>query len=339
MLFVTHRLEEIRAITDRVTILRDGLLVDTLPSTSLSERDLIQRILGRSLDELYPEATERHGEVVLEAIDVRSSALRAFSVELQRGEILGLTGLVGMGYERVPYLLFGADRADAGTVTVGDRSYDLAGFSPHDAIKAGLALLPADRLQHGAVPSATVLENVTLPTVGRYWRGGRFVGGLSAEPSKAYSPRSTSGPQSPSIFSRPSAAGISRSPCSPNGSRRIRQSSYFTSLRRASTSGRAKRSSPKSTTLPSEARQYSSRAQSTRTSPTSATASWSFARGGSWRTSKAMPSRTRGSLSSASWPTAVSRRRSTPLAPGPPPGPTNTSTNVVKGVSNRDDRL
>lgn len=171
VLFVTHRLEEVRAVTNRVTILRDGLQVEAADTAALSERDLIERILGRALGELYPTPHQMRGDVALTARNVRGSVVRSFSIDLNRGEIVGLTGLLGMGQEQVPHLLFGSQRA-TGEVRVGTRTVDLRRMTPHRAIDSGIALLPANRLRDGAAQEATVTENVTLPLLSTYFKGG-----------------------------------------------------------------------------------------------------------------------------------------------------------------------
>jgi ribose transport system ATP-binding protein len=171
VLFVTHRLEEVRALADRVTILRDGAHVETADTASLTERALIERILGRSLGDLYPSARHMRGDVALTADGVAGSVVRSFSLRLHRGEIVGLTGLLGMGQEQVPHLLFGSQRATAGEISVGGRRLDLMRMSPRRAIGQGIALLPANRLREGAAQAATVTENVTLPTLSEYFRG------------------------------------------------------------------------------------------------------------------------------------------------------------------------
>lgn len=172
VLFVTHRLEEVFAITDRVTILRDGHVVDTASTSALTESDLVARILGFLLDSLYPEPHRVEGEAVLVAREVSGAGVRDFSLELRRGEVVGLTGLLGMGHERVPYLLFGAEPASKGSVWIDGREWDLRSFSPFRAIASGLALLPGNRLRDGGVGVATARENITLPTVARYLSGG-----------------------------------------------------------------------------------------------------------------------------------------------------------------------
>lgn len=172
VIFVTHRLEEVRSITDRITVLRDGLRVDTKPTRELSERALLERILGRELGELYPSAHQVEGEPSLRIASLRGPGVRGFDLDMLRGEVVGVTGLLGMGQERIPYLAFGAERADGGSVEVAGRRYELRNFSPRNAIKAGIALLPADRLRNGAAQVATVRENVTLSTLHTYFHGG-----------------------------------------------------------------------------------------------------------------------------------------------------------------------
>ena len=172
VLFVTHRLEEVRALTDRVTILRDGAHVETADTSSLTERDLIERILGRSLGELYPSAHHMRGELALSVDGLSGSVVRSLSLQLRRGEIVGLTGLLGMGQEQVPHLLFGSQRASAGRLELGQRRLDVMRMSPRRAIGEGIALLPANRLREGAAQAATVTENVTLPTLPAYFSRG-----------------------------------------------------------------------------------------------------------------------------------------------------------------------
>lgn len=172
VVLVTHRLEEVRAVTDRVTILRDGSRVDTARTRDLTERDLLERILGRALGELYP-STHDVGREVLMSVELRSAdRIGDFGIDLRRGEVVGLTGLLGMGHDQVPYLLFGAGGTTEGSLTLNGCQYNLRSFTPRRAIDAGLALLPADRLLNGGAQGASVLENVTLPTLSRYFQAG-----------------------------------------------------------------------------------------------------------------------------------------------------------------------
>jgi ribose transport system ATP-binding protein len=173
VLFVSHRLEEVFQVTDRVTILRDGCLVETCETRTLTEQGLITRILGRSLGELYPDQQQRPPrETIMSVNGLSTAALGNVSLELSKGEIVGLTGLLGMGHEAVPYGLFGTGGALSGSLTLRGETYDLKELSPRKALAAGLALLPGNRLRDGAALGASVAENVTLPTLASYFSGG-----------------------------------------------------------------------------------------------------------------------------------------------------------------------
>jgi ribose transport system ATP-binding protein len=175
VLFVTHRLEEVRAITDHVTILRDGRLVASGATSSFSDDDLIRNIVGFSLDALYPDPYERDdSETVMSVRGLSGATVRGLDLDVARGEVIGLTGLLGTGFEEIPYLLFGARTASAGTVTLGGAEHAATTLTPRRAKEAGLALLPGSRARQGAVGAASVLENMTLTTVGQHFRGGRL---------------------------------------------------------------------------------------------------------------------------------------------------------------------
>ena len=172
VLFVTHRLEEVQALTDRVSILRDGNLVETAATAALSERELIQRILGRTLEELYPGSHDPQRDLALSAQNVSGPVVQDFSLDVARGEVVGLTGLLGMGHDHVLYHLFGAERALGGSISLDGKTHDLRDMYPRKAMAAGIALLPGNRQRDGSAPPATVTENVTLATVRSYFLHG-----------------------------------------------------------------------------------------------------------------------------------------------------------------------
>lgn len=172
VLFVTHRLDEVAAITHRVSVLRDGALVAAADTASTSEEDLIAKILGFSLEELYPAPHRPKGDVVLSVEGISGALVEPLSFEVHRGEIVGLTGLRGMGYEEVPYLLFGVSAAGLGEVTMGGTTVSASQLTPQAALSMGLGLLPANRQRWGAVGPASVKENVTIPTLSRYFARG-----------------------------------------------------------------------------------------------------------------------------------------------------------------------
>lgn len=174
VLLVTHRLDEVRTITDRVTVLRNGRVAGQGVTAKMSENDLIELILGRALGQLYPEAVVGQGEPAAVVENLSGPTVRGFSTTIHEREIVGLTGLLGMGHDEVLYLLFGAVAAEGGSMKLSDRSFDLVDLKPHEAIEAGLALLPGNRLVDGAEGSASITDNVTLATLGNYFVGGRL---------------------------------------------------------------------------------------------------------------------------------------------------------------------
>jgi ribose transport system ATP-binding protein len=181
VLLVTHRLEEVQEIADRVTVLRDGERVATALTVSLSDSQLLQLILGFSLEEQHPERERTTGEVIFEAADVAGSGVETFHVRIRAGEIVGVTGLLGMGWEDVPYLLFGAVPATAGWFAIRGRRQSLAGLRPRRAIECGMALVPANRLRDGGLADASVRENLTLTTLGEYFFRGLLRSGRERE--------------------------------------------------------------------------------------------------------------------------------------------------------------
>jgi ribose transport system ATP-binding protein len=170
VVFVSHRLDEVMTIADRTSILRDGQMVDTVVTGETDQRRLVTAMLGRELDALYPQRSTAHGARSLRVENLSGRIAEGVSFDVHRGEIVGLTGLLGMGHDEVPYLAFGAARARTGRVTVDDRP--LSGLTPDDAIAARIAFLPADRQRQSGIPKATLLENVVMTQGSRFVRGG-----------------------------------------------------------------------------------------------------------------------------------------------------------------------
>lgn len=161
VLFISHRLEEIFALCQRVTTLRDGALISSEPLEGLSEDDLVRRMVGRDLDELYPKQRTEVGEVALNVSRLtREGVFTDVSFEVRRGEIVGLAGLVGAGRSEVARAVFGVDRFDAGEVEVLGRK--LRSGAPSLAMAAGLALVPEDRRAQGLVMDMSIERNIGL---------------------------------------------------------------------------------------------------------------------------------------------------------------------------------
>jgi ribose transport system ATP-binding protein len=173
VIFVSHRLEEISTLTERVSVLRDGKLAGTVVTKDVPESRLIEMIVGRQLEEAELAEHASTNEVVLEAQGLSGEVAHDVGFKLRRGEVLGLTGLIGMGHEEVPYLLFGA-APGSGKVVVDGRALSLDDLSPRRAIDAGMALLPADRQRDSGVGRLSVKENMTLPVVESFYVGARL---------------------------------------------------------------------------------------------------------------------------------------------------------------------
>ncbi|MFE4370822.1 sugar ABC transporter ATP-binding protein [Streptomyces sp. NPDC056835] len=171
VLFISHRLEEIFALCQRVTVLRDGRLISSEPLAGLTEDDLVRSMVGRDLGDLYPKQSADVGEIALSVRRLtREGVFRDISFEVRRGEIVALAGLVGAGRSEVAQAVFGVDRADAGEVVVD--GHTLPAGSPTAAMDAGLALVPEDRRQRGLVMDLSIERNIALTGLDRLGRGG-----------------------------------------------------------------------------------------------------------------------------------------------------------------------
>ncbi|HEV2282123.1 MAG TPA: sugar ABC transporter ATP-binding protein [bacterium] len=171
VIYISHRLEELREIGDRVTVLRDGQRIGTDEVGAVSTDEIIRMMVGREVREKYPKAAVPQGEEILRVAGLtRKGALHQVSFSLRRGEILGVAGLVGAGRTELALTLFGATPADGGTITVKGRTRRIG--SPRDAIRAGIALLPEDRKRHGLILVQAVGTNITLPVAPRLVRWG-----------------------------------------------------------------------------------------------------------------------------------------------------------------------
>ena len=161
ILYISHRLDEIFRIADRVTVMRDGKIVDTLPVGDLDEDKLVRLMVGRDIENLYPKTEVEIGDVVLRAEGItRANVLKDCSFEVRSGEILGFAGLVGAGRTELARAVFGADRMDSGTVELEGRELNI--MNPQDAIEAGIGYLTEDRKSEGLALQLGVDQNITL---------------------------------------------------------------------------------------------------------------------------------------------------------------------------------
>jgi ribose transport system ATP-binding protein len=180
VLLVSHRLEEVLEACDRITVLRDGEVVaPAVPATELDEARLTRLMLGYEQRAHARQNGRARDERVAEVTGLRGGVVEDFTVRIGRGEIVGITGLAGSGFEEVPYLLAGASRADGGVLTLGERPIDLGSSgraSVESLIAAGVFLIPEKRDEEGLAVEMSILDNLTLPRVGekgRRWLIGR----------------------------------------------------------------------------------------------------------------------------------------------------------------------
>jgi rhamnose transport system ATP-binding protein len=162
IIFISHRLEELFEIADRVTVLRDGTYVDTRLIKDVTRDDLIRMMVGRTITNLFPKQDVQPGEVVLQVENLsRPGAFRNVSFELRRGEILGMAGLVGAGRTNVARAIFGVEPAKSGRILLDGREVTIS--SSQQAIEMGLAYVPEDRQLHGLIPAMHITSNISLP--------------------------------------------------------------------------------------------------------------------------------------------------------------------------------
>lgn len=164
IIYITHRLEEIFRIADRVTVLRDGRYVATYSIGEVTMDDLIRLMVGRHLDEKFPKEAVPRGEPVLEVRGLTTEGLfEDVTLTLHRGEIVGIAGLVGSGKTHVAHAIFGATPIDAGEIWLEGRPVTIR--SPQDAIAHGIGLVTEDRKRLGLVLGMNVRDNITLPVL------------------------------------------------------------------------------------------------------------------------------------------------------------------------------
>lgn len=172
VLFVSHMIDEVLELADRVTVLRDGRVVASGEEVAgLDETRLVELIVGRPVDDLFPDHEHVTGRPVLEAEMVFGITLRGVSLKIHEGEVLGIAGLVGSGREEIAAALYGASPRFAGKVLVGKRKVFA---TPRDSIRAGIAYVPADRKAHALDLEERLHEHVPLPRLGPLQRHGRL---------------------------------------------------------------------------------------------------------------------------------------------------------------------
>lgn len=171
IIYISHRLDEIFSIADDVTVLKDGAVVGTQPISAIDRPTVIQMMVGRALEEVFPQRHDTAGAVVLEAQDIATDAVpHPFSLTLHEGEIVGVAGMVGAGRTEMARAIFGADRLRSGQVRL--RGQDTRIRTPRHAVEAGIVLVPEDRKTQGLFMGLPIRNNITIPVVDQLVRGG-----------------------------------------------------------------------------------------------------------------------------------------------------------------------
>ena len=172
IVYISHRMDEIKAITDRVTVMRDGTYVGTLITKDSTKDDIINMMVGRVIyeDPKTASTVPKDAPVVLKVEHLNAGKLvRDVSFELHKGEILGFSGLMGAGRTETARALFGADPIDSGDIYVNGKKVEI--HSPQDAVRAGIGYLSEDRKRYGIVVAKSVAENTTMATMHKFTNG------------------------------------------------------------------------------------------------------------------------------------------------------------------------
>lgn len=165
MIYISHRLEELPQIADRVTVLRDGETIGTKEVKDIDRDEMIRLMVGRELSQIFPKREVKLGETVLELKNLGSkkAGVRNINLSVRAGEIVGIAGLVGAGRTEFARAVFGLDEADEGEVLLNGKS--IKNSHPRDAIRNNIAYLPEDRRKHGVILDLPIASNVTLASL------------------------------------------------------------------------------------------------------------------------------------------------------------------------------
>jgi len=172
IVYISHRLEELPRIADRVTVLRDGCVVETRAIGDVDQAALIRMMVGRDLTAVFPKRTVPIGATLLETRELgcRATGIHGVNLQVRAGEILGVAGLVGSGCTELARALFGLTPADQGAVQIDEQVIRID--SPRDAISAGIGYVPEDRARYGVIPPMSIAENTSLASLGTVSRMG-----------------------------------------------------------------------------------------------------------------------------------------------------------------------
>ena len=170
IIYISHRLEEIFELSNRVTVMRDGQYITTMDTADTDRDGLIKLMVGRDLVDEFPDEDIDKGETIFRVENLNTRLLKHISFEVRRGEILGFAGLVGAGRTETARAVYGADPIDSGRIYIHDKEVRIG--SPIDAINNGIGMIPEDRKQHGILALLSIRKNMTYSALPKYIRRG-----------------------------------------------------------------------------------------------------------------------------------------------------------------------
>lgn len=184
VIYISHRMDEVFQITERITVLRDGQFVATINTADTNRQQLVNLMVGRELNENFPTRKTPVGNVILEAKNLTGNSVENISFQLHRGEILGFAGLVGSGRSETMELICGAKKMDSGEVWMGGQKMHIT--SPAAAIEHGIGLIPEDRKEQGVILFNTVKFNTSLSAAHKMTKFGFISGRKNREMAEKY---------------------------------------------------------------------------------------------------------------------------------------------------------
>ncbi|GAA5394979.1 sugar ABC transporter ATP-binding protein [Streptococcus uberis] len=172
IIYISHRMEEIFKITDLVTVMRDGIVVDTKKTSETPPYELVKKMVGRELEDFYPEKKASIGDIAFEVENLTGSAFQDVSFKVRKGEILGFSGLMGAGRTEVMRSIFGLDKVKSGKIKLNGQALSIS--NPAQAIAQGIGFLTEDRKAEGLILDFSIKDNMTLPSTKDFVKHGLF---------------------------------------------------------------------------------------------------------------------------------------------------------------------
>lgn len=173
IIFITHKIEELLTISDRVSVYRDGHYIGTRDCKGTSREELVNMIIGRELTDQYPNIDYKIGDTILEIKDLNGHAYKNINFSVNKGEIVGFSGLVGAGRSEIMRGIFGIDKIDSGEIVLDGKTATI--HSPQDAVALGMAMVTEDRRDFGIIKSASVKDNISVAALSQFCSRRGFV--------------------------------------------------------------------------------------------------------------------------------------------------------------------